>query len=113
VTNADWFLKFSDPLFEFGPIIHIVEITFDPQKSERNRRERGLGFENAAKFAFDSASYAPDNRKDYGETRTRAIGFIEGMLYALVFTMREGALRVISLRRANRKERNRYESSGT
>jgi uncharacterized DUF497 family protein len=32
-------------------------------------------------------------------------------LYALVFTMRGSALRVISLRKANRKERNRYEEA--
>jgi hypothetical protein len=90
-----------------------VEITFDPRKSERNRRERGLGFEMVAEFAFGSAMYAPDDRKDYGEVRTRAIGYIADILYALVFTMRGGDLRVISLRRANRRERRRYESSGT
>jgi uncharacterized DUF497 family protein len=84
---------------------------FDPRKSERNRQERGFGFEIVAEFAFHSASYAPDNRKDYGEIRTRTIGLIGDTLYALVFTIRGNALRVISLRRANRKERKRYENS--
>lgn len=85
-----------------------MEITFDPQKSERNRRERGLGFEMVADFNFKSAVFANDTRRDYGEVRTRALGFIGETLYALVFTMRGSALRVISLRRANRKERERY-----
>ncbi len=95
----------------FDPIIQCVEITFDPQKNERNRRERGLGFELVAEFAFGSAKYIQDNRKDYGEIRIRAIGFIKDTLYALVFTMRGTTLRVISLRRANRRERKRYEDS--
>ena len=88
-----------------------MEITYDPRKNERNLRERGLGFEMVAGFDFGSAVYAIDTRKDYGELRTRALGFIGDTLYALVFTMRGSALRVISLRRANRKERNRYEKA--
>jgi hypothetical protein len=88
-----------------------VEITYDPNKNERNIRERGLDFEMVAEFDFNSAIYAIDTRKDYGEVRTRALGFIGDTLYALVFTMRGSALRVISLRRANRKERNRYEKA--
>ena len=87
---------------------HGVEITYDPRKSERNLRERGIGFEIVKEFDFASAVYAIDTRKDYGEVRTRALGSIGEVLYALVFTMRGGALRVISLRKANRKERGRY-----
>ena len=88
-----------------------MEITFDPRKNERNLRERGLGFEMVAEFNFGSAIYAIDNRRNYGEVRTRALGFIGETLYALVFTMRGSALRVISLRKANRKERVRYEKA--
>ena len=88
-----------------------MEITFDPRKSERNLRERGLGFEMVADFDLRSAIYNVDTRKEYGEVRTRAIGFIGNTLYALVFTIRGSALRVISLRRANRKERGRYEKA--
>lgn len=88
-----------------------VEITYDPRKSERNLRERGFGFEMVTEFDFGSALYALDTRKDYGEVRTRSIGFIGDTLYALVFTMRGNALRVISLRKANRKEQSQYEKA--
>ncbi|WP_420239399.1 BrnT family toxin [Telmatobacter bradus] len=88
-----------------------MEITYDPRKSERNQLERGFGFEVVEGFHFVTADYAEDRRRDYGEVRIRAIGFIENTLYALVFTMRGGTLRVISLRRANRKERTQYASS--
>ena len=88
-----------------------MEITFDPRKSERNFRERGLSFEMVSDFDLSSATFRIDTRKDYGEVRTRALGFIGETLYALVFTMHDGVLRVISLRKANHKERNRYEKA--
>jgi uncharacterized DUF497 family protein len=88
-----------------------VEITFDPRKSERNLRERGFGFEIVSRFDLSSAIYVIDTRKDYGEVRIRALGFIGDTLYALVFTMRGRVLRVISLRKASRKERIRYEKA--
>ena len=90
---------------------HCLAITFDPRKSERNLQERGFGFEMVCDFDLSSATFRIDLRKDYGEVRTRALGFIGDTLYALVFTMRNGVLRVISLRKANRKERNRYEKA--
>ena len=85
-----------------------MEITFDPRKNERNLRDRGIDFEMVSEFDFGSALFTIDTRKDYGEVRTRALGIIEDKFYALVFTMRGNVLRVISLRRANRKERNRH-----
>jgi uncharacterized DUF497 family protein len=88
-----------------------VEISFDSKKSERNLRLRGISFDRASEFDFDSAAFDQDARKDYGEIRTLALGFIGETLHALVFTVRDGAIRVISLRRANRKERHKYESA--
>jgi len=88
-----------------------VEITFDPWKSERNLRERGLGFEMVSDFDLSSATFRIDTRKDYGEVRTRALGLIGDTLYAPVFTMRGSVLRVSSLRKANRKERSQCEKA--
>ncbi len=88
-----------------------MEFTYDPEKNERNLRGRGLSFEMVSEFDFGSAIFIADARKDYGEVRTRALGFIGDKLYALVFTVRGGALRVISLRRANRRERRLYEKA--
>jgi uncharacterized DUF497 family protein len=88
-----------------------MEITFDAAKSARNIQERGISFELAADFDFETAIYVEDVRKDYGETRIRALGFIGNRLHALVFTMRGPTLRVISLRKANRTEVKRYEEA--
>jgi len=88
-----------------------VEITYDPRKSERNVRLRGIDFEKAFEFDFDSATFDQDTRKDYGEIRTLALGYIGETLHAMVFAIRDGAVRVISLRKANRKERKKYEDA--
>ena len=86
-----------------------MKIAFDPAKSERNARERGLPFTMVEGFDFESALIVKDERRDYGETRYRAIGRMGEMIAAVVFTLRWDAVRVISLRMASRKERMRYE----
>jgi uncharacterized protein len=52
-----------------------------------------------------------DERKDYGETRIIALGEIRGLEFVCVYTPRQGRARVISLRRANRKERHVYRNA--
>jgi hypothetical protein len=86
-----------------------MTIEFDSAKSERNARERGLPFELVEEFDFDSAWVTRDERKDYGEVRYRAVGPLNDEVVAIAFTMRGEVVRVISLRRANRKERQSYE----
>ena len=88
-----------------------MRIEFDTAKNERNIRERGLSFEQAAEFDFETARIETDDRHDYGEPRMTAIGKLKGSLHVLVFTMRGEALRVISLRKANEREVRRYEQA--
>lgn len=84
-------------------------ITFDPAKDAVNVRERGLPF-SLVKDEFDwaTAEVIEDTRRDYGERRYRALGFIGARLHAVVFTLRAAGLHVISLRKANRREKRRY-----
>ncbi len=56
----------------------------------------------------ETAVSGDDVRKDYGERRLRVLGFIDGLLYAAVVTPRGEKIRVISLRRANRREERAY-----
>lgn len=88
-----------------------MDISYDPRKNERNVRERGISFERATEFDFETAIYTPDRRKDYGELRIRAIGYLGARLHVLVYTMRGEWLHVISLRKANTRERKKYEAS--
>lgn len=82
--------------------------TNDQAKNERNMRERGIAFSAAEAFEFDTAIVAVDDRKDYGEVREVAFGFIGARLHVLVFTMRGEACHVISLRKANKREIKAY-----
>lgn len=85
-----------------------MKIEYNPKKNERNVRERGLSFDRAIDFDFSTALILEDTRQDYGETRYRALGWLHDELHALVFTPRGDTLRIISLRRAHRKERMLY-----
>lgn len=87
-----------------------MKIEFDLEKSNKNILERDLSFERAKEFDFKTAMFEIDNRHDYGETRIIALGYIGERLHVLIFTQRAEAIRIISLRKANRKERLRYES---
>ena len=81
---------------------------FDPEKSARNERERGITFERIADMEFQTAIAIEDTRKDYGERRLRVLGTIDGKLHAAVITPRGATIRVISLRRANKREERVY-----
>jgi len=86
-----------------------MAITFDPAKNQRNIAERGLSFELAAEIDWQTAVIREDIRRDYGETRLLVLGMIRDRLHAIVVTPRGDQLRVISLRKANRKEQILYE----
>ena len=88
----------------------MTDISFDPAKNERNIASRGISFEVAEQFEWDTALIVEDLRKEYGERRFRALGLIAGRLHAMVFAPRGGTVHVISLRKANRREMRRYEA---
>ena len=90
-----------------------MHISYDPTKSERNRRERGLSFDKAAAFDYQTALYAADERRDYGETRIVALGLIGDRVHVLCFVETDDGIRVISLRKANPREVNRYVQNQT
>jgi len=87
-----------------------MKIDFDPDKNAKNIRERGLSFEQAAEFDFETALFTIDDRHDYGEVRYRALGLIDQRLHALVFVEIADGIRVISFRKANKREVKHYES---
>jgi len=87
-----------------------VRLTCDPAKSERNDQQRGMPFALAQQFDWSLALIVEDTRQAYPERRFQALGFIDEHLCMPVFTPREGAQHVISLRRANKRDRTRYEA---
>jgi uncharacterized protein len=87
-----------------------MEITFDPVKNTRNIELRSLSFEEVVDFEFETALFFPDQRQDYGEVRIRALGWLGKRLHALVFVETRQGIRVVSFRKANKREVNIYET---
>jgi uncharacterized protein len=52
-----------------------------------------------------------DARRDYGEKRWLTVGRIEARLFAVAHTPRGNVIRVISARRANERERRKYDET--
>ena len=86
-----------------------MEISIDLTKNERNLADRGLPFTLVEQLEWAGAIIEEDVRKNYGERRYLALGFIESRLHAVVFTPRAGKVHVISLRKANQREVKDYE----
>lgn len=96
-------MRTSDPAARKG-------IVFDAKKDAENLKKHGISLKMAADMEFEPPYPTVDDRVDYGEVRYRAIGRIDGVLHFLAFTYRDGVLRPISLRRANRTEAKRHAS---
>lgn len=81
-----------------------MRITFDPAKDGSNQAKHGLSLALAAKLEWDALLCRPDVRRDYGELREIGYAPIGQRLYCVVFVQRHDEMRVISLRKANRRE---------
>ena len=85
-----------------------MRYVFDPAKDEFNRAKHGLSLALAEVLFEGPYRSLRDDRFDYGETRQVAFGLIRGRLFACVHVDRDEERRVISLRKANRREVKRY-----
>lgn len=88
-----------------------MNIEFDSTKDEANQIKHGISLNKASCFIWQTATISDDLRADYGEDRFIAQGYIGQRLHILIFTLRGRTVRVISLRKANRRERNAYEKT--
>ena len=87
-----------------------MNVTFDSAKDVANIAKHGdsLGF--AENLDWSNALVWPDTRRDYGEARQVALVTLKGRLYCVVFVDRGDERRIISLRKANQREFDRYEA---
>jgi uncharacterized DUF497 family protein len=87
-----------------------MEIEFDPVKRDETLRRRNLDMADAAIVLTGPTLTIPDDRYDYGEDRFITIGKLHERMIILVWTMREDAYRIISMRKANDREQEEYGS---
>lgn len=88
-----------------------MKFDWDPGKSEKNRQERGFGFDYAALIFLGNTLENPDRRIDYGEERIRALGEVEGRFLAVTYTMRDDVHWIISAHPASRRDRDVYQQT--
>jgi hypothetical protein len=81
-----------------------MDIDFDPVKNLANLIKHGIDFSALEYFDFDRAHIEQDPRDYQTEARFCAYGLIGHRLYVLIFTLRGDRIRVISLRKANKRE---------
>ncbi len=88
-----------------------MEFEWDESKSEVCHQQRGFDFSYAARaFLDEDRLIRQDHRWEYGEDRYQLLGKIEGRIFHLVYTMRKSRIRIISARKANRREATDYEN---
>ena len=85
-----------------------MRYVFDPGKDSSNLSKHGLSLAAAAELSWDAALVSVDDRTDYGEVRMIALAPIGEILFFVAFVDRETVRRIISFRRANRREVNHY-----
>jgi len=81
-----------------------MDIVFDPDKRLKALNERGLDFARANEVFASPHLTVQDDRRDYGEVRFMTIGLLDQRMVVMIWTHREPAIRVISMRKANDRE---------
>ena len=83
-------------------------IEFDPAKDAANQLKHGVSLSLASDLDWETALVWVDERYEYGESRMIALAARTEILYCVAFVNRGEVRRVISLRRANRREVKHY-----
>lgn len=87
-----------------------VKFEWDADKSDACFKERGFDFAYTLRAFLDPKRIVrKDTRWSYGEDRYQMLGAIEHRVFVVVYTIRSGAIRIISARKANQREVTDYE----
>jgi hypothetical protein len=84
-----------------------MRISYDPTKRERILADRGLDFDDAVEVFEGVTAEVQDTRRDYGEPRIICFGLLRGRLVQVVYTPRGADRHIISMRKANDREKAR------
>ena len=86
-----------------------MKVTFDPAKRQAALSVRGLDFTDAAVVFAGPTITVQDTRRDYGETRLQTVGFLADRMVMVVWTPRDEARHVMSMRKCNEREKAIYQ----
>ncbi|SFV69508.1 hypothetical protein MNB_SUP05-5-151 [hydrothermal vent metagenome] len=88
-----------------------MDIVYDIEKNKKNIEKHNISFEEVINFDFKTASVIVDDRKDYKEVRYISYGFLDNRLMFLCYVIRNNKLRIVSFRKANKREVKEYEKT--
>lgn len=89
-----------------------MEFEWDEDKNQANIRKHDFDFSDAWQLFESPMLIAPDVREDYGEDRWVGIGFLQTRVVVVVYVeRRQDTLRIISLRKAQKYERQQFEKA--
>lgn len=86
-----------------------MNISFDPAKRDRTLAERGLDFADAALLFRGLTLTMLDDRFPYPEPRYITFGTLNGRMLVVVWTEVADGRRIISMRKANEREQDRFQ----
>lgn len=91
-----------------------TEFEWDTNKAKSNLIKHGIRFEEAVLVFEDPYHLSLQDRHENGEFRWQTIGLVHGLIVIMVahtvrFESGDEVIRIISARKADRKERSRYE----
>jgi len=85
-------------------------IEFDSAKRDKTMAERGLDFARAAEVFAVKHFTGEDTRQNYSEPRFITVGHLDARVVIVVWTPRGEVRRIISMRKANDREKALYAS---
>lgn len=85
-----------------------MPLEWDPAKDAQNVARRGISFAIVERLEWETSVTIEDTR-DYGERRFITVGVIDAQLYVVVWTPRGEHMRIISVRKADARDRRIYE----
>jgi uncharacterized DUF497 family protein len=88
-----------------------VRYVWDPTKDRANQAKHGVSLALAEVLFAGPHLSMRDDRFDYGEVREVAFGLVNGRPFVCVYADRDAERRVISLRKANKREVKRHGES--
>ena len=88
-----------------------MQFSYDEAKNKSNVQKHGVALSEAELLEWDLLISTHDARRDYGEVRTVGFTLIADRLYCVVFTDRGDTRHIISLRKANNREKAYYVSN--
>ena len=82
---------------------------WDGAKNRANRKKHGLDFADAHLVFAGPILTFEDLKQPYGESRYLTVGTLAGRMVIVAHTQRGDATRIVSMRKANARERARYQ----